>query len=220
MPNSTLPHRQRPSRDRRGVNQETMKYTFKAPTLTPGKRSMLERTAEWIKKLASDLEAPKARLDELDLALAKAQARKVKYEKDAALNPDAALQLTGAEAQISRLSPQVASLRKSLERQTETAIQQVNITRSTDVRELLFGPLLDQLVASIEAAISPFFADGWARQHARNIAQHNCPQYRALMFYLNRPPITLVEFEDAKREITAFGGEIQKILAGETIFEA
>jgi hypothetical protein len=45
-------------------------------------------------------------------------------------------------------------------------------------------------------------------------------QYRALSFYLNRPPISAIEFEDAKREINALVSEIEKILTGETLLEA
>ena len=196
-----------------------MIYTFKAPTLTSGKRAMLEKTAQWIKKLGSDLDAPKARLDAQNLALAEAQSRRADYEKDAALNSDAALALAGVEAQLSRLAPQVKQLQQSLERQTATAIHQANLVRSTEVRELLSGPLLEQLRDTIAAAISPFSSADWAKQHANQIMQHNCPQYQQIMFWINRPPIAAVEFENAKREIDAFVGELNKILAGETLIE-
>jgi hypothetical protein len=193
---------------------------FKAPTLTAGKRATFERTAKWLLNLASDLETKKAHVDKLTLALEEAESRKAQAEKDAALNSDSALAIAGAEAQLSRLAPQVKQQQQSLEKQTATAIHQVNLVRSTEVRELLFGPLLDELTASVATAIGPFFPPDWARQHARNIIQLNCLQYRDLIFYLNRPPIKAVEFEDAKREITAFVGELNQILSGETLLEA
>jgi hypothetical protein len=192
---------------------------LKAPSLSPGKRAALERTLEWLISLRSELDPPKARLDELRLLLREAESRKTAAEKDAAVNPDAALALAGADSQLSRLAPQVKQLQRSLEQQTATAMKQVNHVRGTELRELLFGPLIEQLFANIATAISPFFADSWARQHARNIAQQECPQYRQIMFYLNLPPITAIEFDDAKREINTLVGEIKKILAGGTLLE-
>ena len=192
---------------------------FKAPTLTKGKRDTLERTTKWLLNLVSELDTKKARLDELNLALVAAESRKNLSEKDASLNPDSALALAGAEAQLSRLAPQVKQLQQSLEKGTATAIHQVNLVRSTEVRELLAGPMLEQLQTSVATALSPFFAADWARQHARQIMQHNCPQYHQVMFYLNRPPIGALEFDAAKREIAACVGELTKILAGGTILE-
>jgi hypothetical protein len=192
---------------------------FKAPTLTKGKRVTLQRTAEWLRDLKENLETEKARLDELTLSLEKAESRKAQSETDAALNPDAALALAGAEAQLSRLAPQVKQLQQSLERQTATAIHQANLIWSTEVRELLFGPLVEQLVESIATAISPFFPADWARQHTRQIMQTNCPQYHQVMLYTNRPPIAAVEFEDAKRAIASLVDELNLILAGGTLIE-
>jgi hypothetical protein len=192
---------------------------FDAPTLTSGKRATLERTTKWLLNITSDLETRKARLDELSLVLRETESRKTQSEKDAALSPDAALALAVAEAQLSRLAPEVKQLQQSLEKQTATAIHQVNLVRSTEVRELLYGPLTEHLIASVEAAITPFFSDGWARQVAKQLVERT-NQYRQLSFFLNRPPIALVEFGDAKREINAFIGELKQILAGETIFEA
>jgi hypothetical protein len=192
---------------------------FKAPTLSSGKRVTFQRTTKWLLDLKENLETEKARLDELTLSLEKTESRKAQSETDAALNPDAALALAGAEAQLSRLAPQVKQLQQSLERQTATAIHQANLVWSTEVRELLFGPLVEQLVESVTTAISPFFPADWARQHARQIMQHNCLQYHQVMCYLNRPPIAAVEFEDAKRAIASLVDELNLILAGGTLIE-
>jgi exonuclease VII large subunit len=192
---------------------------FKAPPLTLGKRATLERTTAWLLNLASDLDTQKASLDKLTRALEAAESRKVQSEKDAALNSDAALALAGAEAQLSRLAPQVKQLQQSLERQTETAISQVNLVKSTDLRDLLFGPLVEQLRSTIAAAISPFFAADWAKQHANQIMQHNCPQYAQVMRYLNQTLPVTEEFEDAKHAIDALVGELNQILAGGTLIE-
>ena len=193
--------------------------TFKAPTLTAGQRTTFKRTKEWLINLMREIETKKTRLGELNLALAEAKSRKDKSEKDAALKPEAALTLAGAESQLSRLAPEVERLQKSLGNDTETATRQASLVRSTEVRELLFGPLIEQLLTTIAAAISPFYADGWARQFAKQLIERT-DQYRQIMFYLDRPPVVTNEFEDAKREINALVVEIDQILAGGTLLEA
>jgi hypothetical protein len=187
-------------------------------TLTPGKRATLERIQKWMSNIATDLDAKKRHLDEMTLALETAESSKDNSEKDAALNPDAALALAGVEAQLSRLAPQVKHLQTSLEKETATAIHQVNLARSTEVRELLSGPLIEQLLAKITAALSPFLSDGWDRQGAKQILERT-NQYRTISFFLNRPPIAVADFEDAIREINAFVGELNRILASETVLE-
>lgn len=195
-----------------------MKFT--APPLSSEKRASFERIKEWCTGRVRALETLKTRLDELTSAFATADSRKNQLARDASLNAEAALQLSGVETQLLRLGPDVKSARRTLENATADAIRQINLLRAGDVRELLFGPLLDQLVASVATAISPFFAAGWARHQARQLVQYNCPQYRELMAYLNPPPIATIEFEAAKREINVFAVELGKILAGETLIEA
>jgi hypothetical protein len=187
-------------------------------TLAPGKRATLERIQKWMSNIATDLDAKKTHLDEMTLALKAAESSKDNSEKDAALNPDAALALAGTEVQITRLAPQVKHLQTSLEKDTATAIHQVNLARSTEVREVISGPLIEQLLAKITAALSPFLSDGWDRQGALQIMERT-NQYRAISFFINRPPIAVADFDDAKREISAFVGEINRILAGGTVLE-
>jgi hypothetical protein len=191
---------------------------FKAPSLTTGKRASLQRTKEWLTDLLTDLESKKSRLDELNTALDAAESSKQQLEKDAALSPDAALKLAGVEAQLSRLAPEVEQLHESLERDTYTALHQVNLVRSQDVRELLVGPLIEQVVSSLASDLSRSFGPE-ATQYAKQIMDRSI-QYRQVMFYLNRPPIGMAEFEDAKREINAMVGELRRILAGQTLIEA
>jgi chromosome segregation ATPase len=192
---------------------------LKAPPLSPGQRDALERTAKLLSNLVTDLETRKASLNELDSALREAQSRKQQFEKDAARSSDAALSLAGAEAQLSRLAPQVEQARVSLEKQTESAIRWANSVRGKEVRELLYGHLIEQLNTSVAAAISPFFDADWARHYARVIMQHSKP-WGQIMSYLNPPSIVTTEPDAAKREINALVGEIEKILAGETLLEA
>jgi hypothetical protein len=191
---------------------------LKAPSLSPGNRVALERTMKWLTNLVTDLETRKAQLDKLDSALQEAELRKNQSEKDAALNPEAALALAGAEAQLSRLAPQVKQLRLSVEGQTEVALRQANTVRSNDLRELLFGPVIEQLQTIMTTAISPFFDADWAKHYARQIMQSSNP-YRQIMFYLNRPPVVTTELDAAKLEINAVVGEIENILAGGTLLE-
>lgn len=200
------------------VKAYTMK--FKASTLTQGKRATFERTTKWLIDLSRGLQEKQSRLDELSLAFKEAESRKNQFEQDAAFNQDAALNLAGAEAQLSRLAQEIRQLQQSLERETAAALRQVNTVRSSELRELLFGPLTEQLRTQITAAISPFFVPDWARHHANQIMQHHCTQYRQIVFYLNRPPVTSTEFTDAKSAIDALVGELKQILAGETLIEA
>ena len=188
---------------------------FNAPTLTAGKRATFKRTKEWLIDLRSELEKKRAHLDKLNLALEEAESRKARFGQDAALNPDAAIGLAGAEAQLSRLANEINQLQQTLERESATAIRQVNLVRSSEVRELLLGPFQEQIIDSIAAAIGPFYDAGWARQYAKGMFERS-NQYRQVSFYLNRPPaIITAEFEDAKREIDALVDQLEQILAGE-----
>lgn len=192
---------------------------IKAPSLSPGKRSALERTLKKLMNLGSELDPPKARLDELRLVLSKAESRKAESKKGAALSSDAAMALAGAEAQLSQLAPQVMELQRAVERQIATAIQQVNNVRRTEVRELLFGPFIEQLKMSIADSLKPFFDDAdWATHYAGQIMQWS-NSYNRLTSYLNRPPTDTIEFDGAKREIDALVEEIENILAGKTLLE-
>jgi len=191
---------------------------LKAPSLSPGKRAALERTLKWLISLVTDLETRKAHLEKLDSALQEAELRKNKSEKNAGLNPDAALALAGAEAQLSRLAPQVKELHLALEAQTEVATRQAHAVRNNDLRELIFGALLEQLQTSVATAISPFFDANEARHYAKQIMQWS-GTHRQIMFYLNRPPVVTTEVNAAKKEINAVVGEIEKILAGGTLLE-
>jgi hypothetical protein len=194
-----------------------MKFT--APPLGKGKRAALEKTKNWLANLLSDLQTKKARLDELDSALQEAQLRKNRSEKDAALKPDAALALAGAEAQLSRLAPQVNELHMALQQQTEVALRQANTVRSIDVREVLYAPFIEQLNAAVATALRPFFDADWAKHYARQVMQSS-NQWRQIMFYLNRSPVVSTELDVAKREINALVSDIEKILAGGTLIEA
>jgi hypothetical protein len=209
--------RQRPGREDRGVNRTFMKFT--APILTPAKSAALQRTKAWLINLMSDLESKESRLDELNIALASAQARQAAAEKNAAVDPDAALALAGAEAQLSRLAPEVKRLQECLQRDAHTGTHQASLVRTTEVRELIFGHLVEQLNAKMTDAISPFFAPDWARQHARRIMQESNP-WRRLMFYANRKPVVTDDLAAAKQEIKTVVDEVTQILAGETLFEA
>lgn len=191
---------------------------LKSPSLSPGKRAALERTLKWLTNLVTDLDSRKAHLDELEATLEEAKLRKVRSEKDAALDHDAALALAGAAVQISRLAPQVEQLRQAFEKQTQIALQQANTVRSNDLRELLFGPIVEQLNTTVATAISPFFDADWAKHYARQIMQHSNP-YRQIMFYLNSAPVVTTELDAAKHAINAVVGQIEKILAGGTLLE-
>jgi chromosome segregation ATPase len=197
-----------------------MKLKLKAPSLSTGKRAALEKTAKWLINLLTDLETRKALVEDLNQALREAESRKNQFEKSAARNSDAAAALAGAETQLSRLAPEVKQAQESLENKTVIAIRQVNLVRSSELRELLFGPLTDQLRTAIATAIAPFFAPDWARQNANQIMQHQCNPYGHLMFYLNRQPSVTTDFDTAKREINALVSEIETILAGGTLLEA
>jgi hypothetical protein len=193
---------------------------FKAPTLTAENRSKLERRETFLINLGRALKDKKARLDELNLTLQEVEARKRRFEQDAARDPDAALNLAGAEAQTSRLAPEIKQLQESLKSDAMTAVRQVNGVWNTEVRELLYGPLVEQqLQTSIFTAISPFFDADWGRHYARQIMQSSNP-YRALMFYLNRPLTVSDDFEHAKSAIDALANELKQILGGETLIEA
>jgi hypothetical protein len=192
---------------------------IKAPNLTPGKRATLERTKEWLIDILEELTAKKARLDELIVVFEEAESRKHQFERDAALDPDAALNLVGAEAQLSRLQPEINGLEKSLERETATAARQSNLVRSSELRELLFGPMITEIRGSLEAAIRPFCLDGWEKTYAGQIIERT-KQFRQMMFFLGPPPLPTGEFDDVKPGIEKLIGDLAKILAGETLIEA
>ncbi|HEY1768728.1 MAG TPA: hypothetical protein VGG02_00555 [Chthoniobacterales bacterium] len=196
---------------------QTEPMRFSGPVLTVGKRATWERTKTWLLNLRTGLQEKKRQLDELNGVLEQAESRKAQFESAAAENPDAALKLSGAEAQLAKLAPKIKELAQALERDTQNAARQSHLVRTTELKDLLFGPFTDGLIAEIASALSRFLGKSWAHQTARGLAERSEP-YRQIMFFLNRPPVS-AELEDVTGELGLLADEITKILAGEVILE-
>lgn len=189
---------------------------LKAPNLTPGKLQTLTKTKTWLEKLRDDLVAKQKETEDLSARLRAVEVRRSELSAKAALEPDSAVQLAGADQQIAHLTPIVRQKQGLLARSITAAGDSIGSVRSGDIKNSLLETLYEQVNAEFAGALRPFFFKSELENVVRAVATDS-PIWDAVLSYLNRRSPLVPDAPTAIKWLSATAEEIGEILDGDTI---